>query len=121
VSPTCTSFAGFAALPSTSTLPPSIASRARRRVLKKRATQSQMSSRTDGRGSITARTRRSQADAAAQDVPVHDPVADEAVERLPERRRLVLLEHEVADPRESVARERREREPPRIAGAQRGD
>src|SRR6266850_8208063 len=44
-SPACTSFARFTPSPFTSTLPPSIASTASDRVLKKRAAQSHLSSR----------------------------------------------------------------------------
>src|SRR6476469_3386887 len=45
-------------------------------------------------------------DLPGEELPVHDPVAEQAVERVPEGRGPVLLEAEVADPREAVARER---------------
>src|SRR3569623_756565 len=47
----------------------------------------------------------SERDLAAQHVHVHHPVADEAVERILEGGRLVLLEEEVPDPGAGVAAE----------------
>src|SRR5262245_29565181 len=50
-----------------------------------------------------AGTERSDLELPDEDVAEHDEVAREAVERVLERRRPVLLEHEVTDPREAVA------------------
>src|SRR5437667_2154958 len=55
-------------------------------------------------------------DFPGQHLAEHLPVAHEAVERLLERRRLVLLEREVADPGEAVAAHEAGDEPERIAG-----
>src|SRR5690348_13454094 len=53
-------------------------------------------------------------DPPPQDLPEHHPVADQAVERMPERRRAVLLVDEVAEPGESVAAKRCAEQPPRV-------
>src|SRR5215218_9626143 len=45
----------------------------------------------------------SKRDSSDQYLPEHFPVAHQAVERLLERSRLVLLEHEVAEPRKTIA------------------
>src|SRR5437868_10714017 len=54
------------------------------------------------------------ADAAGQHVLVHRPVADEAVEWVLERRRMVVLEKGVADPGKAIAGDERCGDPPRI-------
>src|SRR5690606_19035612 len=61
-----------------------------------------------------------QADAAAQDVGEHHPVAGERIERVAERRGPVLLEEEMPDPGETVAAEQRRQQPPGIAAGDRG-
>src|SRR5690348_9456256 len=53
-------------------------------------------------------------DPPPQDLPEHHPVADQAVERMPERGRAVLLVDEVAEPGESVAAKRCAEQPPRV-------
>src|SRR5882757_4917698 len=62
----------------------------------------------------TADRARSEAHAPIENVPEHDPIANEAVERMGERRGPVLLEEEMADPCEAVARDRREQKPSRV-------
>src|SRR5205085_4420426 len=57
----------------------------------------------------------SEPQAPSQQIAKHDPVAKEAVPRVRERRGAVLLEEEVTDPGEAIARERCRSEPPRIA------
>src|SRR4051812_37461043 len=58
--------------------------------------------------------RHSERDLPGSDLPVHYPVAHEAVERLLECGRPVVLEEEVADPGETVAADQRGQQPPRI-------
>src|SRR5690606_20776944 len=67
------------------------------------------------RRKAAGRETKSESDAADEDVAVHDPVAQEAVPRMPEGGRLVVLEEEVADPGEAVAGERHAQQPPGIA------
>src|SRR3954469_10201497 len=55
-------------------------------------------------------------DLPGEELPVHDPVAEEAVARVLEGRRAVLLEPEVADPCEAVARDGHGEQPPGVAG-----
>src|ERR1700694_28209 len=52
----------------------------------------------------------SESDAAAQHVGEHAEVADQAVERVPERRRAVLLHGKMPEPREPVAEYRQQPE-----------
>src|ERR1700674_4987818 len=52
----------------------------------------------------------SESDAAAQHVGEHAEVADQAVERVPERRRAVSLHGEMPEPREPVAKYRQQPE-----------
>src|SRR6266568_1902824 len=63
----------------------------------------------------------SEPQAPGQQIAKHDPIAQQAVEWIGERRRAVLLEEEVADPGEAVACQWRSREPPHIARENRGD
>src|SRR5437762_10387977 len=67
------------------------------------------------KGRRSEERRCSEPDLAGQDVLVHDPVADEAVNRMREGRRPVVFEEKVPHPREAVAAQRRAEEPPRIA------
>src|SRR5690348_11151091 len=79
-----------------------------------------VSARADGGNASPLMRATSQPHAPAQDVGVHDPVAGEAVERMAEGRRPVLLEREMADPCEPIAEQRCQPEPARIARNERG-
>src|SRR5580765_4441954 len=58
-------------------------------------------------------------DLAGEHFLPHHPVADEAVERVAEGRRPVVLEEVVPDPGEGVARDEAGEQPPEIQGGQR--
>src|SRR5688572_16020874 len=61
------------------------------------------------------RSARSELDPAGDDVAEHDPIADERIERIAERRGAVLLEEKVSDPGEAIAAGQRCQQPPGIA------
>src|SRR6266496_158415 len=65
--------------------------------------------------------QESERNATDEHVLEHHPVADEAVERVGERRRTVVLEKEVADPGKAVPCDGRCRQPPRVASRDRGE
>src|SRR3954463_4472476 len=53
-------------------------------------------------------------DLPGEELPIHDPVAEEAVRRVPEGPGAVLLEPEVARPPKAVAREGHGEQPPSV-------
>src|SRR4051794_30602769 len=59
---------------------------------------------------------RLERDLPTQYLAVHPPIAHEAIKRLPEGGRLVLLEGEVPDPGKTIAAQESSQKPPRIAG-----
>src|SRR5207249_2471668 len=61
------------------------------------------------------RVYRSQTDLTHQDIPEHDPVAEQAIPWMAKCCGTVVLEKEVADPRERIARDRRREEPPGVS------
>src|SRR5205814_5279369 len=62
-----------------------------------------------------AESRRSEFDPARYNVAPHRPIAHEGIERVREGRGTVLLEEEVADPREEIAGDQPDEEPPGIS------
>src|SRR5690606_1535202 len=69
----------------------------------------------------TPACRVSEGDAAAHDVRVHHPVADQRIEWITEGRRAIALEEEMPDPGEAVTGERHAEQPPRVPGDKRRD
>src|SRR5215207_2858869 len=61
------------------------------------------------------------ADLPGEELPVHHPVAPEAPERIGEGGGAVLLEGEVAHPREAVAGDRHQQQQPGVPGREGGE
>src|SRR3974390_2066377 len=59
---------------------------------------------------LPGRIAASKRHASRQNLPVHHPIAGEAVERVGEGRRAVVLEEEMPDPGEAVAEHRQQQQ-----------
>src|SRR5215471_9655955 len=73
------------------------------------------------RSSRSRRSTRLELDLAGEDIPPHDPVPDERVERVREGGGAVPLEEEVADPGEQVTSDEPDQDVQQPTGQQRRD